>query len=283
MTTRMYGYRLLMACAACLPALFPPRHAAAQEVPPYQIILRSRKGEVAPRKDRDGQTGGGSIEVVQRDLDTVMFLMRGAVVAAAEREKGGTATMEFVLDQDFEIVPTRLGLRPPRLSLAGLVIGTLQSVGKAGGSAEQGPACASVNSGGNTLIQFCIQPHSIGTRERLFVNEREGPYELSVAPGGFCLHQTFSLSATQPWEWCHHLDSAVGAIFDPDPRFEARWGHVLRPFRGVPHQDFGFGVVLRVVEEPLLRPALKRRPGEEEPGLIPPPRPAPKEKEPASK
>ena len=31
---------------------------------------------------------------------------------------------------------------------------------------------------------------------------------------------------------------------------DARWNEVLRPFRAVPHRDFGFRIILQVVEEP---------------------------------
>jgi hypothetical protein len=269
--------RLFVACVACLPPLLAAGPAGAQETPPYQIVLRSRQGEVVPHKERDGRTGGGSIQVVQPDLRTVVVLMRGAVVAGAERERGGAAWMEFVLHQDFEVVATRPGLRPPRLSLAGLVTGTLQSVGKAGGNAEQGPACASVNLADHRILEFCIKPHGVGCGQCLFVNDREGPFEATVAPGGYCLQQTFSLRAVQPWDWCNHLGSAVGAIFDPDPRLEARWATVLRPFRGVPHRPFGFGVVLRVVEEPWTTAPANKPPADGS-QTIPPPRRLPPEK-----
>ena len=46
-------------------------------------------------------------------------------VAAGTGHKDGSAAMQFTLHQDFEIVPTRAALRPPRLVLAGWVIGAL--------------------------------------------------------------------------------------------------------------------------------------------------------------
>jgi hypothetical protein len=268
--------RLWVACLACVSPLLSAAPAGAQE-PAYQIVLRSRSGEVTPHKEKDGRTGGGSIEVVQREPDTVLVLMRGAVVAAAEREKGGLAQVEFILHQDFEIVPKRQGLRPARLSLAGLVTGTLQSVGKAGGNAEEGPAVAAVTAGNQAVLEISLPPHFVSCGQGLFVNDRQGPVEALVAPGCYSLHQNFALHAEQPWDWCHHLGSGVGAVFDPDPRLAARWGAVLRPFRGVPHQDFGFGVVLRVEEEPVLPPAQaeKNPPGG---GLLPPPHPLPDKK-----
>lgn len=245
--------RLWVACAACLAPLFGAGPAGAQ-APPYQIVLRSRTGEVVPQRAHDGRTGGGYIEVVQRSPDTVVVLMRGAVVAGAEQGPGGNAAMKFVLDQDFEVVATHGGLRPPRLTMAGLLVGTLMSTGKTPGNAAQGPACAAVNLAGQPLVQFCLKPHAVGGGEHLFVNDRVGPMEAPAAPGPYCLHQVFELSAVQPGDCFHHtLGSAAAAVFDPDPRLEARWNNLLRPFRGVPHQDFGFSVILRVEEEPPAR------------------------------
>ncbi len=262
---RMFGARSWVVGAACLASLVAAGHAGAQ-APPYQIVLRSRSGEVVPQRANDGRTGGGYIEVVQRSPDTVIVLMRGAVVAGAEQGPGGNAAMRFLLDQDFEIVATRGGLRPPRLTLAGLLVGTLMSTGKVPGNAQQGPACAAVNAAGQPLLQFCLKPHAVGGGEHLFVNDRMGPLEAPAAPGPYCLHQEFELSAVQPGDCFHHtLGSGAAADFDPDPRLEARFNYLLRPFRGVPHQDFGFSVVLRVVEEP--------PPPADGGEVLPPPRP----------
>ena len=42
---------------------------------------------------------------------------------------------------------------------------------------------------------------------------------------------------------------AAAADFDPAPELDSFWADVLKPFRAVPRRDFGFKVVLRVVEE----------------------------------
>jgi hypothetical protein len=258
---------LLVACAACLPPLLTAGYAAAQTTPPYRILLRSRSGEVTPERVKDAQTGSGHIDILQREPDELVVLMRGAVVAGSDQQKGGAATMHFVLDQDFEVVPTRTGLRPPMLTLVGQVIGTLQSTAKGGGAAEQGPACAAVNSAGQPVLQFCIKPHAVAGGQELFVNDRTGPLEAPVVPGLYCLHQTFEISASEPWSLCHHLGTGAAANFDPDPRLDARWNNILKPFRAVPHRDFGFGVLVRVLETPLPTGAA--------PGQLPAPAPAP--------
>jgi hypothetical protein len=224
-----------------------PDHATSL---PYRIVLRSRNGEVFPQRNKDGQTAGGNIDVVQTRPDQVTIWMRGAAVAGAEQWKGGKASMHFELHQEFEVVPARPGLRPPRLSLEGRLVGTLQStLKKEGGTAGQGPACASINCEGEPVLQLCLQGHGVKKGQRLFVNDEEGPFEMVVLPGHYCLDQTFDLSAEQPYHPCQRLGAGAGAFFDPAPRLEARWNYLLTPFGAVPSRDFGFAAVVRVSED----------------------------------
>jgi len=39
------------------------------------------------------------------------------------------------------------------------------------------------------------------------------------------------------------------ADFDPAPQFDGKWSDALKPFRAVPRMDFGFHLILRVVED----------------------------------
>jgi hypothetical protein len=236
---------VLAVCAAYLPFLA----AAGAAEPAYQILLRSRSAEASPEKCKDADTGGGYIDIDHRQRDTVVFMMRGSAAAAAGQHKGGSASVHFVLDQDFEIVPLRPNLRPPRLILVGQVIGTLQSTEKGGGAATQGEALAVVNGGGQPLLTLCFKPHTVGTGQRLFVNDRQGPIEADVVPGMYCLHETFDLNVVQAGSLCHANNAQAAAVFDPEPGLGSRWNQLLRPFNTVPHKDFGFGVLLKVVEE----------------------------------
>lgn len=257
-----------LACAACLAALLAAAPARAAD-PPYTIVLRSRDGVVVPRRSWDAQTGGGFIQVTQVAPNVVMALMRGAAVAGSVH-KGGGAGMQFTLHQDFEIVPMRPNLRPPRLVLSGWAIGSLQSTLKEGGTADHGPACAAVQCGPNTLLNLCIKPHAAGSGENLLVNDRIGPLEAVVEPGGFCLQQSFAINAAQPKAYCHHGSAA--ADFDPDAKLDTRWNEVLKPFRAVPHKDFGFRVIVRVVEDAPPPGVLVVPP----PEVLPPPKIEPK-------
>jgi hypothetical protein len=263
---RKFASRLsAVACAACLSLLVAGRAAAVD--PPYQIILRSRNAVVTPERTRDSQTGGGYIQVTQVEPNAIMVLMRGAV-AAGSGHKDNSAAMQFTLDQDFEIVPTKAGRRPPRLILSAWLIGSLTSTLQEGGTADHAPACATVQSGGQPILNLCIHPHSVAGGQDLLVNDRGGPLELCAAPGGYCLHQTFAISANQPKGYCH--PGSAAADFDPDPKLDTRWNEVLKPFRAVPHRDFGFRVILQVVEEPPLPPVGPA------PDPLPPPNPVDK-------
>jgi hypothetical protein len=258
-----------VACALCLCAGLSARGQATAQ-PPYVILLRSRSAVVTPERTKHAETGGGFIQVTQILPNVVMFLMRGAVVAGVDH--GGTAAMQFKLSQDLEIVATHPTLRPPRLIATAWLIGALDSSLKHGGMAEQAPACASLRSVGDPIIHMCMKPHSVGGGENLLVNERVGPLEAVAVPGPYCLTQTFALNAVQDRACC--CSGSAAAHFDPDPRLDARWNEVLKPFRAVPHQNFGFRVILRVVED--IPPAEAATPTPEN---LPPPQPVPQVKE----
>ena len=260
---------ILVACVLCLGIGFIDQAEAQPEQPPYVILLRSRDGVVTPERTKHAETGGGFIQVTQISLDKVLFVQRGAVAAGDDHP--GRAAMQFALNQDLDIQATRAGLRPPRLVVTAWVIGSLHSSLRNGGTAEHSPACVVLRSGGNPLVNLCIKPHGVGGGENVFVNERAGPVEVVVAPGPFCLTQTFALNAVQ--ERTYH-SGAVSAHFDPDPRLDTHWYEVLKPFRAVPHKDFGFRVILRVVEDPEPDdPSILPPPKPDDPSRLPPPRP----------
>jgi hypothetical protein len=242
-----WTFGMLTACIVSLSAgIMAP--VVAQE-PPYALLLRSREAVVTPERSRDAQTGGGFIQVTQLQPNVVMALFRGAVAAGTGHHEG-SAAMHLTLNQDFEVVATRAGLRPPRLVVAGWVIGALETTIKGSGMAEHSPACASVGSGGSggePIINLCIKPHGVGGGENLLVNDRVGPIEAVVLPGCFTLNQTFAIRATENKSHCH--TGGAAAVFDPDPKMDSRWNEVLKPFRAVPPKDFGYRVIVRVVED----------------------------------
>jgi hypothetical protein len=223
--------------------------------PAYMIVLRSRHSEVVPHRTKEGQTGGGSIVVEQTDPQTIVVTMGGSAVVGSEC-KGSAAGIDFHLDQDLDIVPTRTGLRSPRVGMIGRVVGTLlvtepqkceKNCCKSCGAAEQGPAGACLALGGASLLSISVDSSAVGAGQELAVNHREGPVEATSAVGSYHLSGSFHINASQG-KGVLNRQYAV-ADFDPAPQLDAFWSDALKPFRAVPRRDFGFKVVVRVVED----------------------------------
>ena len=115
------------------------------------------------------------------------------------------------------------------------------------GTADQGPATASLGIGDTSLLAVSVQPSAASCGQELAINHREGPVETPAAVGCFRLAGTFHVGVNQG-KGVFYRQAAV-ADFDPAPQLDAFWADALRPFRAVPRRDFGFKVVLRVVEE----------------------------------
>jgi hypothetical protein len=219
---------------------------------PYKIVLRSRHAEVTPTRSKDAQTGGGSIVVEEPEPNTVVVTLGGAVVVGSDFH-GSAAGMEFNLEQDLDIVATRSGARPPRIGLIGRVVGTLQVTDpgrccfKACGAAEQGVATASLSCGQTGLLSVSVKASTAACGQEVAINHRDGPVESRASAGPYRLAAMFRLGATQG-KGVFHRQFAV-ADFEPAPQLDAFWADALKPFRAVPRKDFGFKVVLRVVED----------------------------------
>jgi hypothetical protein len=229
-------------------------HAGDKAAPPgpaYQIVLRSRHAEVTPTRTRDAQTGGGSIVVEQPEPNTIVVTLGGSAVVGSDFH-GSAAGITFELEQDLEIVPLRAGARPPRVGMVGRAVGTLQVTDpgcchKPCGSAEQGPATACLSLGEASLLCVNIKPSAIACGQEVAINHRDGPVESLAAVGCYRLNATFRIGVSQG-KGVWHRQAAV-ADFDPAPQLDAFWADVLKPFRAVPRRDFGFKIVVRVVED----------------------------------
>ena len=245
---------------AGLAALVGPAAVFADKLPPpppppgpaYQIVLRSRHAEVTPTRTKDAQTGGGWIVVEQPEPHTIIVTMGGAAVAGSDFHSSA-ADMVFELEQDLDIIPIREGARPPRVGIVGRLVGTLQvtdpgKCGKPCGSAGQGPATACLTCGGTNLLSLSVKPSTVSCGQELSINNREGPFEAPAAVGHYRLAGSFRVSVNQG-KGVFNRQFAV-ADFDPAPQFDAFWSDALRPFRAVPRRDFGFRIVVRVIEDP---------------------------------
>ncbi len=247
----LYRQSLFLAGLAVLLGSAVVRAADSPPGPAYQIVLHSRQAEVTPTRSGDSQTGGGSILVEQPEPNTIIVTMEGSAVAGSDFCRSA-AGITFDLQQDLEIIPTRTGVRPPRIGMIGRVVGTLQVTdpgicGKPCGTAEQGSATACLAIGGANVLSINVKPSSLSCGQELAINYREGPVEALGAVGSYRLSGTFGIGANQGI--CVFNRKAAVADFATGPRLDPMWSDVLKPFRAVPRKDFGFKIVLRVVED----------------------------------
>jgi hypothetical protein len=219
--------------------------------PAYQIVLKSRHAEATPMRNKDAQTGGGSVVVEQPEPNTIAFTMGGSAVAGSDCH-GSAAWIIFDLEQDLEIIPMRKGLRPPRIGMVGRVVGTLQVTDpgkccKPCGTADQGPAGACLSIGDTNLLSVSVRPSSVACGQESSINFRDGPVEAVAGAGSYRLTGSFRIGVTQG-KGVFHRQAAV-ADFDPAPQLDGFWSDALKPFRAVPRRDFGFKVIVKVVED----------------------------------
>src|SRR5262245_14829801 len=190
------GLTALLGRAAVFAGDKPP----APPGPAYQIVLRSRLAEATPTRTKDAQTGGGAIVVEQPEPNTIVVTMGGAAVAGSDFH-GSAAGIDFHLEQDLEVLPTRPGVRPPRVGMVGRVVGTLQVTDpckfcgkccKPCGSADQGAATASLSIGETSLLSVNVKPSAVSCGQELAINHRDGPVEAPAVPGCYRLTGCFT-------------------------------------------------------------------------------------------
>jgi hypothetical protein len=243
-----------------------PAAPAPAPPPPASIALGLRHGHALPSRCGHGHTGAGNIDVAQPSPDTVVVTMTGVAAAGANPCKDSLAAVSFDLCQDFEIRFDSPRLKEAKLVVEARVIGLLRSACKGGGTAQEGPGCATVDVGGVSLVRVCAPEHGVAGGEKLSINDHDGPYEVPIGPGKYVLHQTFTLSATHPRTWC---PGRAVAEFGSDSGLDKLWISSHDPFSGASKKDFGLQVTLKVVEGRLAPAA---------PELLPTPAPTPNPK-----
>jgi hypothetical protein len=229
----------------------------AAPAPPVSITLHERHGHVTPVKGKCTHTGGGLIDVAQSSPDTVVVTMTGVVIA--------NSSMTFDLEQAFEVSFDNPKLKKANLTVEGRVLGLLRgepkgcaryadacaSLGIAGAEAVPAPGVpcpphANVPIAGAELVTLCVPPHNICGCDSLSVNDHDGPKKISIQPGKYVLHQTFTIAAESSCFFCKR----PSAEFAPDPALDPLWISYWEPFHGVSKKDFGFQVTLKVSEAP---------------------------------
>ena len=247
--SRRFSFAALVSLVAALPSSASLH--GAEPTPAYQLVLHSRTAQATPERTKASQTGGGSITVDQPTPNTVVFRMGGSA-AAGSTFHCSSAEIAFELMQDIEIVATRDGVRPPRIGMIGRLVGTLQVSNPekwqhAKGSAMQGPPTACLLSCDQPLLSIDMPASAVACGQKISINNQSGPCESTATVGCYRLSASFRVAADQgKGVWHRHY--AV-ADFDPAPQLDAFWANGLKPFRAVPREDFGFTLVVRVVED----------------------------------
>src|SRR5262249_1176029 len=172
------------------------------------------------------------IRVDQPEPNTLVVWMTGTAVAGSEVH-GSSAGITFELEQALEILPTRSGLRPPRIGMVGFVEGTLQVTDpykhakyKTCGSAEQSARTACLALGDAPILSIAVRPFAVGPGSPVFVNNREGPVEVVGAPGCYTLQASFGMTVSQGKCMCTRQYAV--ADFDPAPQLAPSSAHALR-------------------------------------------------------
>ena len=234
-----FSVLLLSICPWPIRAGFAARSAVT-------ITLGSRKAAVVPSRAGCTHTGGGNIDVAQPAADTVVVTMTGVAVAGAHPCKGSAATLKFDLLQLFEVTFDNPEVRSAKISLEARVIGLLRSH-RGGGSAQTGPALASVSVAKLGIVKVELPAHGVFGGENLSINDREGPAAVPVMPGPFALQQAWEVSATH--SQCLRPCKAASSEFAPDPGLDPLWISYWEPFHGAIKRDFGFQVTLKVLPD----------------------------------
>jgi hypothetical protein len=225
--------------------------AAAQGTTPtgpqVTITLGARHGHGTPSRQGFTHTGGGNIDVAQPAADTVVVTMTGVAVAGPHPCKNSVAVMNFDLNQCFEVAFESSSVKRAKLTIEGRVIGLLRSHKKSRGSAQEGPAHATIACGPAEIISLHLPEHAVACGNNLSINDHEGPYTVPIQPGKYTLHQLVMISAAHP----HSLRpcKAASAEFAPDPALDPLWISYWEPFHGANKKDFGFQIIIKVAPE----------------------------------
>jgi hypothetical protein len=170
--------------------------------------------------------------------------MSGVAVAGGHPSKDSTATLNFELEQNFDVVLERPGANRITLTLDGRVVGLLRSHCKGGGRSEQGQATAVLSTGATQLLALTVPAHSATGGEGLSVNCKEGPVTMTVPAGSYKLNAAWIVPACHPRSLIPH--KAASAEFAPDPALDPLWISYWEPFHGAAKKDFGLQISLKV-------------------------------------
>jgi hypothetical protein len=242
MTNRMPLVAGIIAMLAPLALVAQPPAAPAPPGPRVSISLKGRHGHAVPHRSGHQHTGGGNISVEQSRDDTISLTMSGVAVAGVHPYQGSQSSMDFDLEQHFELVFNDEKLKKVKLTLDATVVGLLRG-DKYGGCAEVRKGAVAITAGGIPVTQLALEPHSVCGCDNLAINDHVGPISVPVLSGDYELNQSFSIATSHARSI---LGKASSAEFAPDPALDPLWISYTEPFHGVAKKDFGFRVIVKV-------------------------------------
>lgn len=213
--------------------------------PSVSITPGSRHGHGTPHRLGCSHTGGGNIDVAQPSPDTLVLTMGGVAVATSSLCCPGSASMDFDLTQEFEVVFEKRDVKAAKITVEARAIGLLRS--NANGMAELSHGEVSICSATNEVLALSLPDHSVAGGDNLSINDHEGPVVASVGAGKYRLCQTVHFLASHPKAILPC--KASSAEFAPDPALDPLWISYWEPFHGVAKKDFGFQVTIKVAAD----------------------------------
>jgi hypothetical protein len=234
-------------------ALAQNPQAAAPIVAGSSITLYERHGHVTPVRQGFTHTGAGNIDVAQPAPDTLIVTMTGVVVAGGHPRDNSIATLDFDLEQCFQILAADSKPGKLKITLEARAIGLLRSHASCRpckgckGTAELSVAHAALTCGGGEALSVALEPHAVAGGDNLSLNDHVGPVEAPIVPGKYVFQQKFTITAAHPRSVLPC--KAASAEFAPDPALDPLWISYREPFHGAIKKDFGFQVILKVANE----------------------------------
>jgi hypothetical protein len=223
----------------------PPAAPPPSPPPKTVFLVKDRHGHATPTRTEHARTGGGNTDVAQPREDTLVITMTGVAAAGPHPFETPAADIDFDLDQNFEIAFADPKLKNAKLSVEAQIIGLLRGDAN-GGTASMCSGAVVITCGDISVLDVSMDGHAVTGDDHLAINDRKGPYWLSVTPGEFHLVQKFHISAAHVRGICGR---AAAAEFAPDPALDPTWISVKDPFHGANKKEFGFRVILRIEPE----------------------------------
>jgi len=219
---------------------------AEPEKPSITLKLDGRQAKALPVRCGCASTGGGNIDVTQPGPDTFIITVTGVGVANGHPLLKSTGAFHIDVNQLFEVSFEKPAgdIKNPKITLEGRVIGLLRSHCKGGCATESAQAAIASAHGGDALT-ISLPANSTCKGENLSINDHEGPCSAPVLPGKYVLHAQFEVSATHPIG----LWKPASSEFAPDPALDPLWIDHHEPFHGAAKKDFGFQIIVKVLEE----------------------------------